>query len=151
MYLLVKGIVQLHDLDPLGRHSPANTRPMFLLSRYSTITVNPPLLPSSSLKFPLSCLYFFMFNLFQSRPATMCVQMILLAESTRLQQILATYGIRTQTPVELEPLKVGQLKIHNNKSHPHLKTFTHLLSSSSGPQQPSSRPPSLWDTTNASS
>lgn len=32
--------------------------------------------------------------------------MILLAESTRLQQILATYGIQTQTPVEIEPLKV---------------------------------------------
>ena len=32
--------------------------------------------------------------------------MILLAESNRLQQILATYGIRTQTPVEIEPLKV---------------------------------------------
>lgn len=36
----------------------------------------------------------------------MCIQMILIAESNRLQQILATYGIRTQTPVEIEPLKV---------------------------------------------
>ena len=43
---------------------------------------------------------------FQSPPATLCIQMILLAESNRLQQILATYGIRTQTPVEIEPLKV---------------------------------------------
>ncbi len=146
MYLLVKGIVQLHDLDPLGRHSPANTRPMFLLSRYSTITVNLPFPPSSSLKFPDNRAYCFTFNLFQSRPATMCVQMILLAESTRLQQILATYGIRTQTPVELEPLKVDKL----NST---IVTLPNSSSSSfsSGPQQPSSRLPSLWVTTNVSS
>ncbi|CDI98216.1 phosphorylase b kinase regulatory [Echinococcus multilocularis] len=77
--MLLKGVLTIHDLDPLGRHSPANIRPMSLISRYSTIT---------------------------SRPATMCIQMILLAESNRLQQILATYGIRTQTPVEIEPLKL---------------------------------------------
>ncbi|KAM7535495.1 hypothetical protein Aperf_G00000092020 [Anoplocephala perfoliata] len=77
--MLLKKVLTIHDLDPLGRYCPADTRPMSLLSRYSTIT---------------------------SRPATMCVQMILLAESTRLQQILATYGIRTQTPVEIEPLKL---------------------------------------------
>ncbi|VDM17108.1 unnamed protein product, partial [Hydatigera taeniaeformis] len=77
--MLLKKVLTIHDLDPLGRHSPANTRPMSLLSRYSTIT---------------------------SRPATMCIQMILIAESNRLQQILATYGIRTQTPVEIEPLKL---------------------------------------------
>ncbi|KAM3176771.1 hypothetical protein ACTXT7_005839 [Hymenolepis weldensis] len=72
-------VITIHDLDPLERHCPADTRPMSLLSRYSTIT---------------------------SRPSTMCIQMILLAESTRLQQILATYGIQTQTPVEIEPLKL---------------------------------------------
>ncbi|VDO07627.1 unnamed protein product [Rodentolepis nana] len=77
--MLLKNVLTIHDLDPLGRHCPADTRPMSLLSRYSTIT---------------------------SRPATMCIQMILLAESTRLQQILATYGINTQTPVEIEPLKL---------------------------------------------
>ncbi|VDL11713.1 unnamed protein product [Hymenolepis diminuta] len=77
--MLLKNVLTIHDLDPLERHCPADTRPMSLLSRYSTIT---------------------------SRPSTMCVQMILLAESTRLQQILATYGIQTQTPVEIEPLKL---------------------------------------------
>ncbi|VDN14365.1 unnamed protein product [Dibothriocephalus latus] len=73
------GLLQIHDLDPLGRHCPANSRPLSLVSRYSTIS---------------------------SRPATMLVQIVLIAESTRLQQILATYGIRTQTPVEMEPLKL---------------------------------------------
>uniref|UniRef100_A0A5K3EN75 Phosphorylase b kinase regulatory subunit n=2 Tax=Mesocestoides corti TaxID=53468 RepID=A0A5K3EN75_MESCO len=77
--MLMKKVLNIHDLDPLGRHCPAHARPMSLLSRYSTIS---------------------------SRPATMCIQMILLAESMRLQQILATFGIRTQTPVEIEPLKL---------------------------------------------
>uniref|UniRef100_A0A0X3PN91 Phosphorylase b kinase regulatory subunit n=1 Tax=Schistocephalus solidus TaxID=70667 RepID=A0A0X3PN91_SCHSO len=77
--LMSSGLLQIHDLDPLGRHCPANSRPLSLVSRYSTIS---------------------------SRPATMLVQVVLIAESTRLQQILATYGIRTQTPVEIEPLKL---------------------------------------------
>nr|VZI30350.1 unnamed protein product [Spirometra erinaceieuropaei] len=77
--LMSSGLLQIHDLDPLGRHCPANSRPLSLVSRYSTIS---------------------------SRPATMLVQVVLIAESTRLQQILATYGIRAQTPVEIEPLKL---------------------------------------------
>ena len=34
------------------------------------------------------------------------VQVVLIAESIRLQAMMATYGIRTQTPLEVEPVAI---------------------------------------------
>ena len=34
------------------------------------------------------------------------VQVVLIAESKRLQQTLATYGIQTQTPHQIEPIQI---------------------------------------------
>jgi len=34
------------------------------------------------------------------------VQIVLIAESMRLQAMMATYGIRTQTPHEVEPVQI---------------------------------------------
>lgn len=34
------------------------------------------------------------------------VQVALIAESSRLQMMLSTYGISTQTPLELEPIQI---------------------------------------------
>ena len=38
------------------------------------------------------------------------VQVILIAESARLQQLLATYGIQTQTPTQVEPIQIWSPK-----------------------------------------
>lgn len=38
------------------------------------------------------------------------IQVVLISESVRLQQVLATYGIITQTPVQVEPIQVSWLK-----------------------------------------
>lgn len=34
------------------------------------------------------------------------VQVVLIAESMRLQAMMATYGIQTQTPLEVEPVQI---------------------------------------------
>ena len=36
----------------------------------------------------------------------MVVQVVLIAESVRLQAMMATYGIQTQTPIEVEPVHI---------------------------------------------
>ena len=36
----------------------------------------------------------------------MVVQIVLIAESMRLQAMMATYGIQTQTPHEVEPVQI---------------------------------------------
>lgn len=38
------------------------------------------------------------------------IQVILIAESARLQQLLATYGIQTQTPHQIEPIQIWSPK-----------------------------------------
>ena len=34
------------------------------------------------------------------------IQVVLISESVRLQQLLATYGIATQTPTQVEPVQI---------------------------------------------
>ena len=38
------------------------------------------------------------------------IQVVLIAESVRLQQLLATYGIQTQTPHQVEPIQIWSPK-----------------------------------------
>ena len=38
------------------------------------------------------------------------IQVVLIAESSRLQQLLATYGIPTQTPHQVEPIQIWSPK-----------------------------------------
>ena len=47
---------------------------------------------------------------FQITPPDLVVQVILIAESARLQQLLATYGIQTQTPTQVEPIQIWSPK-----------------------------------------
>jgi len=42
----------------------------------------------------------------QSSPSDLVIQVVLIAESVRLQQTLATYGIQCQTPHQIEPIQI---------------------------------------------
>ena len=42
----------------------------------------------------------------QSSPTDLVIQVALISESVRLQQMLATYGIQTQTPHQIEPIQI---------------------------------------------
>ena len=42
----------------------------------------------------------------QSSPTDLVIQLVLISESVRLQQMLATYGIQTQTPHQIEPIQI---------------------------------------------
>lgn len=42
----------------------------------------------------------------QGTPPDLVIQVVLIAESVRLQQQLATYGIQTQTPHQVEPIQI---------------------------------------------
>ncbi|KAI7690073.1 putative phosphorylase b kinase regulatory subunit beta [Sarcoptes scabiei] len=46
------------------------------------------------------------FSVFQGTTAEIVVQVVLISESTQLKAMMATYGIQTQTPVEVEPVKI---------------------------------------------
>ena len=43
---------------------------------------------------------------FQSSPSDLVIQVVLITESVRLQQMLGTYGIQTQTPRQIEPIQI---------------------------------------------
>lgn len=42
----------------------------------------------------------------QNKPADLMVQIVLISESVRLQQMLATYGIQSETPRQVEPILI---------------------------------------------
>lgn len=42
----------------------------------------------------------------QSSPNDLVIQLVPIAESIRLQQLLATFGIQTQTPHQVEPIQI---------------------------------------------
>jgi len=44
--------------------------------------------------------------LLQSSPTDLVIQVSLISESVRLQQTLATYGIQSQTPHQIEPIQI---------------------------------------------
>jgi len=83
--MLTNRHLQLWDLDPLRRYLPSYNRPR-QTTRYSA----------------------FMRHLQGGSTKSMeqVVQVVLIAESTRLQAMLANYGIQTQTPTEVEPVQI---------------------------------------------
>uniref|UniRef100_A0A0P5Q2D6 Phosphorylase b kinase regulatory subunit n=1 Tax=Daphnia magna TaxID=35525 RepID=A0A0P5Q2D6_9CRUS len=80
--LLAEGLVHVNELDLIRRYLPSYNRPRKMGGRYSA---------------------------FQSKHGTasdLVVQIVLIAESMRLQAMMGTYGIQTQTPHEVEPVQI---------------------------------------------
>ncbi|GAB6026744.1 hypothetical protein CHUAL_013250 [Chamberlinius hualienensis] len=77
--LLVDGLLTINELDPIRRFLPSFNRPRGIGGRYSA---------------------------FQGTASDLVVQVVLIAESMRLQAMMATYGIQTQTPHEIEPVEI---------------------------------------------
>lgn len=76
--LMASQLVQVHEVDPIRRYLPSSSRPK-AGGRYST---------------------------FEISPHDSVVQVVLIAESRRLQASLNTFGIVTQTPEEIEPVQI---------------------------------------------
>ncbi|XP_013133618.1 PREDICTED: probable phosphorylase b kinase regulatory subunit beta isoform X3 [Papilio polytes] len=76
--LLTGGLLHVNELDPIRRYLPSYNRPR-RAGRYSA---------------------------FQGTATDLVVQVVLIAESMRLQAMMGTYGIQTQTPHEVEPVQV---------------------------------------------
>lgn len=77
--LMRENLIHSGDIDPINRHLPASQRPK-VFNRHSA---------------------------FQgSMEGDPVVQIALIAESSRLQMTLSTYGIPTQTPHEVEPVQI---------------------------------------------
>lgn len=53
-----------------------------------------------------TCLFYKLLCTFQGTATDLVVQVVLIAESMRLQAMMATYGIQTQTPHEVEPVQI---------------------------------------------
>ncbi|RWS07321.1 putative phosphorylase b kinase regulatory subunit beta-like protein [Dinothrombium tinctorium] len=76
--LLTSCLLHITELDPIRRYLPSYSRPR-KTGRYSA---------------------------FQGTASDLVVQVVLIAESMRLQAMMATYGIQTQTPLEVEPVQI---------------------------------------------
>lgn len=76
--LLTAELLHVNELDPIRRYLPSYNRPR-RAGRYSA---------------------------FQGTATDLVVQTVLIAESMRLQAMMATYGIQTQTPHEVEPVQI---------------------------------------------
>ncbi|XP_050711769.1 probable phosphorylase b kinase regulatory subunit beta isoform X6 [Eriocheir sinensis] len=88
--LLMDSLLHINELDIIRRHLPSYNRPR-KGGRYSA---------------------------FQGTASDLVVQVVLIAESMRLQAMMATYGIQTQTPHEVEPVQIWPprelVKIYQN-------------------------------------
>ncbi|XP_026821358.1 probable phosphorylase b kinase regulatory subunit beta isoform X1 [Rhopalosiphum maidis] len=93
--LLTSNLLHINELDPIRRYLPSYNRPK-RPGRYSA---------------------------FQTRHSSgtatdLVVQVVLIAESMRLQAMMATYGIQTQTPHEVEPVQIWSstelMKVYTN-------------------------------------
>ncbi|XKL60608.1 hypothetical protein PGB90_007665 [Kerria lacca] len=80
--LLTAGLLHVNELDPIRRFLPSYSQPK-KMDRYSA---------------------------FQSVATDLVVQVVLIAESMRLQAMMGTYGIQTQTPHEVEPVQIWSSK-----------------------------------------
>ncbi|XP_077982243.1 phosphorylase b kinase regulatory subunit beta-like isoform X2 [Glandiceps talaboti] len=76
--LLVDNLLKFQELDPLGRCKGTGLKKK-QQGRYAN---------------------------FKKPPRDLCIQITLVAESARLQSILATYGIPAQTPIQVEPYEI---------------------------------------------
>ncbi|CAF0730666.1 unnamed protein product [Adineta ricciae] len=112
--LLVDKLLTITDLDPIRRYLPPSDRPKSN-SRYSSIqdslryqyTPNMPKSISNTSYETVSA----------KKKTTgvitsnvtfsdLVIQVVAISESVRLQQVLATYGIQTQTPKQIEPILI---------------------------------------------
>ncbi|VVC30201.1 Hypothetical protein CINCED_3A013396 [Cinara cedri] len=88
--LLTSNLLHINELDPIRRYLPSYNRPK-RPGRYSA---------------------------FQGTATDLVVQVVLIAESMRLQAMMATYGIQTQTPHEVEPVQIWSstqlMKVYTN-------------------------------------
>ncbi|KAI8125814.1 putative phosphorylase b kinase regulatory subunit beta [Lucilia cuprina] len=85
--LLTAGLLHINELDPIRRYLPSYNRPR-RAGRYSAFQGKA-------------------FDEKHNGTATdLVVQIVLIAESMRLQAMMATYGIQTQTPHEVEPVQI---------------------------------------------
>ncbi|KAI5742782.1 hypothetical protein M8J77_011338 [Diaphorina citri] len=95
--LLTADLLHINELDPIRRYLPSYNRPR-RGGRYSA---------------------------FQAKPGSgtaatdLVVQIVLMAESMRLQAMMGTYGIQTQTPHEVEPVQIWS-------SNELVKVYQHL-------------------------
>ncbi|XP_043247487.1 probable phosphorylase b kinase regulatory subunit beta isoform X3 [Amphibalanus amphitrite] len=80
--LLLEELVHINEIDLIRRYLPSYNRPR-RTTRYSA---------------------------FQGTASDLVVQVVLVAESRRLQAMLATYGIQSQTPKEVEPVQIWSQK-----------------------------------------
>ncbi|XP_020296478.1 probable phosphorylase b kinase regulatory subunit beta isoform X3 [Pseudomyrmex gracilis] len=81
--LLTASLLHINELDPIRRYLPSYNRPR-RAGRYSAFQAKPSIGTHTDL----------------------VVQIVLIAESMRLQAMMATYGIQTQTPHEVEPVQI---------------------------------------------
>ncbi|XP_037960630.1 probable phosphorylase b kinase regulatory subunit beta isoform X2 [Teleopsis dalmanni] len=88
--LLTAGLLHINELDPIRRYLPSYNRPR-RAGRYSAFQ-NP--------RVPL------ILDAIKGTATDLVVQIVLIAESMRLQAMMATYGIQTQTPHEVEPVQI---------------------------------------------
>ncbi|KAM3726600.1 putative phosphorylase b kinase regulatory subunit beta [Dirofilaria immitis] len=86
--LLKDEYIHSTDIDPICRHLPASQRPKYQ-NRHSVFQRDMEQANGSS-----------------SMEGDPVVQVVLIAESSRLQMMLSTYGIDTQTPHDLEPVRI---------------------------------------------
>ncbi|VDO35145.1 unnamed protein product [Onchocerca flexuosa] len=86
--LLKDEYIHSTDMDPICRHLPASQRPKYQ-NRHSVFQRDMEQANGSS-----------------SMEGDPVVQVVLIAESSRLQMMLSTYGIDTQTPHDLEPVRI---------------------------------------------
>ncbi|XP_048576462.1 phosphorylase b kinase regulatory subunit beta [Nematostella vectensis] len=80
MELLAEDLLDINELDPIGRH----------------------LIPSAKARHSFNYRY----SYFTVSEADIVVQVALISESRNLQSILATFGIETQTPQQIEPIQI---------------------------------------------
>ncbi|XP_042207580.1 probable phosphorylase b kinase regulatory subunit beta isoform X3 [Homarus americanus] len=83
--LLMDNLLHINELDLIRRHLPSYNRPR-KGGRYSAFQRSR---------------YFV-----KGTASDLVVQVVLIAESMRLQAMMATYGIQTQTPHEVEPVQI---------------------------------------------
>ncbi|XP_056632018.1 probable phosphorylase b kinase regulatory subunit beta isoform X1 [Diorhabda carinulata] len=93
--LLTGGLLHINELDPIRRYLPSYNRPK-KGGRYSAFQAKKSFGTATDL----------------------VVQIVLIAESMRLQAMMATYGIQTQTPHEVEPVQIWSstqlVKVYEN-------------------------------------
>ncbi|CAF1066408.1 unnamed protein product [Rotaria sp. Silwood1] len=109
--LLVDKLLTVTDLDPIRRYLPPCDRPKSN-SRYSSIQDAsryqyspsiPKLIANQSVDAKKLTSRTILSNVVFS---DLVIHIVAISESVRLQQVLATYGIQTQTPKQIEPILI---------------------------------------------